>query len=119
LKPPRRIDRWDEARDRIVIAADHPAHLGERTVVMQRRLPGVVTVFAADERQHLATLLVDPVHAWSAVEPDILQISQQRVHGGSPRAGLPPYRCADTGRGRRTAAAKRLFWLCHAAARPV
>src|SRR5439155_1496539 len=64
---------------------------------------------APDVRQHLAAVLVDADDAWRSLEPDGLEMPQQRVHRRGPGPCPSAYRVTDAHGIREIAAERGLF----------
>ena len=76
-----------ECRGRVVQTPKPRTDLPERVVAAQPIRPwiGLAQGLAGQERQAFAALVIEAAGAGSAVEADVFQMPQHRVHGRRPR----------------------------------
>lgn len=78
-----------------MVPTDQTRDIGQRLVTVKSRAPGVVPVDALCVGEQLASLHVGATNSRSAVEPDILEVTEQRMYRRGPWAGRATYQVAD------------------------
>jgi hypothetical protein len=86
---PHGVSGRPECRGRVVQPPKPPTDLPERVVGAQPIRPwrSLAQGLAGQERQAFATLLIEAAGSRGAVEADVFQMPQHRVHGRRPRLG--------------------------------